>query len=883
MGIVTAANIKLGVSRDKFKRDMELVAADFAKVRAVNRELTDQFRAADRVNREYSKGIGRLSRDLTGMGRTLAVAVSLPLAVLGGVSADSYAQLERLEIGINAIEQSATLSKIAMQELVSVAKLPGLGIKEANQFYLALRNVNFSGEQATRTIKALGNAVALGGGGREQLGSLALQVPQLLAKGKVTQEDVKPIINASPVLSNVIQQLYGTLDTTDIQEKLAAAGKSSRDFVAELIQEVEKLSKVESGFANALENISDASFLFTAELGRAADESLGLTPALDAVTDALSAAAIGLKDADPAMKTFVTGLLAITAVVPLVIVGIGTIQTVLGTPWKAGLAAATRSWQVFTATMVAGSGGILAIGAALGALIYTTHVYIHATDTAINKAELHAKANDRAVESYSGQILKINELVKVAGNEAVAMSERIKAGNALAEVMGDTTGKINAETVANGEATASIESYIKAVKAKSLAQAYAGIYQEKFTEQIKAQTSSAAENITMLDQAVSRFKNFGRFDALDLVERGSDKKAANIKRLNKEMELLANSRDKILNENGLTLDDILDFGNLNATNKGGGKLTKEVIALAKAREDLVESTLREADKLEVENESDGLKRKKRLAQLEYEIALQSKNDEYENVKKPLDEAYFNWLRQRTEVLKNDLAGIDKERFSQLAGDLDKLTGKRDLSGLDGVSDKIYGTSNETVFGDDATAYFNKILDGAVNAKKAGDEMRAADYLINTALKGMEGSFADFDKGKLLEFAADMVVFKSQMNEVMLDFAGNFGAGFSGIIGEIIVGAKGIEDAGSYLLDSLGGLLKELSRMLVIKGIANLIGGNPLGGIQLLSGLGAGLGGGIFGGLAARNQSSNVNVTTNTRLRGSDIYNSGKGVVRLNGF
>ena len=159
----------------------------------------------------------------------------------GEQSTDAALKIDSLRRALIAITGSSREADVQLQRLREIAKLPGLGFEEAVRGAVRLQAVGFSATDAERALKAFGKAIALTGGGPEQLNSITVQLAQLAGKGKVLAQDLKPIIEAAPAVGKALASIFGTVDSEQIQKQLERTGKSAQDFVRQLVGSLEKL------------------------------------------------------------------------------------------------------------------------------------------------------------------------------------------------------------------------------------------------------------------------------------------------------------------------------------------------------------------------------------------------------------------------------------------------------------------------------------------------------------------------------------------------------------------------------------------------------------------------------------------------------------------
>ncbi len=219
-----------------------------------------------------------------------AFVLATSLLAVGGASLRAYAEFDGLSRGLQTVEGSAENAQKRIDGVLSsLAKMPGLGLQEVIKGDIALRNQGFSAGGSARIQAAFGNAIATSGGGKENFNQIIAQLGQMAAKGKVLAEDLKPIITQAPVVAKALRTLFGSVSSEDISKALQAKGQGSREFIQQLVTELEKAEKVTGGFKNELENADDALFQMGAEIGKTIDENTNLTQSLRYTNDMLVA------------------------------------------------------------------------------------------------------------------------------------------------------------------------------------------------------------------------------------------------------------------------------------------------------------------------------------------------------------------------------------------------------------------------------------------------------------------------------------------------------------------------------------------------------------------------------------------------------------------
>jgi tape measure domain-containing protein len=296
-------NDETGKTAQKLGQQADAHVRAFRAIQRASQQTTQQILGVGNALRSVGQGLASL-------GATLTVGLTAPLVGLGVASVDAAVRLDSLKRGLAAIVGSSDEANRQLARLTQIAKLPGIGFEEAIQGSIRLQAVGFSAAEAEKNLREFSNAVALTGGGRDELARVTVQLGQLAAKGKVLSQDLRPIIEAAPAVGRALLQAFGTVNAADIQE----LGLSSKEFLNILTDELTRLPRAAAGAKNSFENFRDEVFRAAAAIGDA------LLPGLIRLVEV----------AGPA----ITGLANIFAALPgplqVVIVGIGALLAALG-------------------------------------------------------------------------------------------------------------------------------------------------------------------------------------------------------------------------------------------------------------------------------------------------------------------------------------------------------------------------------------------------------------------------------------------------------------------------------------------------------------------------------------------------------------------------
>jgi tape measure domain-containing protein len=180
---------------------------------------------------------------------------------------------------------------------------------------------------AEAVIFELGNALAVVGGGREDFNEVIRQLSQLGAVGKVTKENLDPIIERIPQIAAIIKEKFGAEALGDPAKTFEKLGISSQQFIKIITDELAKGERAGNTYKNSWKNIQDAATNAAAEFGktllpiaqRVLDEFL--TPGIEKA----KALATAFRDLPQPTQDWAISLTAVATAAPLVIVALGTL------------------------------------------------------------------------------------------------------------------------------------------------------------------------------------------------------------------------------------------------------------------------------------------------------------------------------------------------------------------------------------------------------------------------------------------------------------------------------------------------------------------------------------------------------------------------------
>lgn len=280
----------------------------------------------DRATKNAVNRIKAFGGEISAAGSSLALGITAPIAAFGAAAIKAGGDIQALKLSLQSLEGSTAGAERRFKELLEVAKLPGLGVKEAIQADLALRGYGLSAERAKEATLAFGNALAAAGRGKADLAETIRQFGQLATSAKLTSENIKPIIERTPQAATILREAFGTANA----EALRDLGVTTQQVVDTLITGLQKVPPVTGGLKNALENFSDSTEQALARVGDALTPFVTrflndfAEPAIQKITDL----ATQFSKLTPQTQNFALAATGLAAGLPLVAVGLGKIVAI---------------------------------------------------------------------------------------------------------------------------------------------------------------------------------------------------------------------------------------------------------------------------------------------------------------------------------------------------------------------------------------------------------------------------------------------------------------------------------------------------------------------------------------------------------------------------
>jgi tape measure domain-containing protein len=176
---------------------------------------------------------------------------------------NAEASFENLLRGLASTSDGSETLRAELAALQEVAKMPGLGFREAIQGATALKGAKLSAQEAREALVAFGNALTNAGKGKAELNDVLLSIQSMISTNQVDMENLKEIATRIP----------GFLELAARVPK-----GNALDWVRGIIKELKTLPQAAESAQDKVDNLADA--LDQKKLGMTGGKAAGIVGAL---------------------------------------------------------------------------------------------------------------------------------------------------------------------------------------------------------------------------------------------------------------------------------------------------------------------------------------------------------------------------------------------------------------------------------------------------------------------------------------------------------------------------------------------------------------------------------------------------------------------------
>lgn len=342
-------------------------------VKNLNLEASKWTQASRNLS-ELSSKMKSYGDTVTEIGKKVSV-LSVAVAGLFGAGVKYNADIETTTKAFETFLGSAEEANRAVNEIKKQSETSPFDTKElikANQYLIATGE---SADDSRKTISALADAIALTGGGNDELNRMASNLQQIKSLGKASSADIKQFGNAGIAIYSMLSETTGK--TTEEIKKMDV---TYEEITKALIQASSQGGRYYNGQAAMTETlngqISKLKKTFQDLIG---ELSKSLIPIIKTITDKLQSIIDWFKNLAPEQKDMITRIgLFVTALGPVLII-VGKLISICGS--IVGVLSHVSSLIAGLTTGTGALGGALTvltgpIGLVIGAVVAATGAFV---------------------------------------------------------------------------------------------------------------------------------------------------------------------------------------------------------------------------------------------------------------------------------------------------------------------------------------------------------------------------------------------------------------------------------------------------------------------------------------------------------------------------
>lgn len=282
-----------------------------ASAEALQRELE----RAEGALRNFERQANRTAARLESTGLKLSAALSAPLGILGGSALRAFARWEQAEVAFTQMLGSAERARRLMEDLSRFAERTPFELSDLVALTQQLMGMGWAADEVLPSLRAIGDAVAAAGGGRDRLQRVVLALSQMRLRGRVAAQEMLQLTEAGIPAWEILAQAIG-VSTAEVQDLVSRGLVPSDKAVRALLAGMESrapgmMAAQAQTLAGRFSNLQDAIGRLLVHLGALLDEGLQLRRVLGAITDAVALMTEVLKSLPRPLRTAVALLVAL--------------------------------------------------------------------------------------------------------------------------------------------------------------------------------------------------------------------------------------------------------------------------------------------------------------------------------------------------------------------------------------------------------------------------------------------------------------------------------------------------------------------------------------------------------------------------------------------
>jgi tape measure domain-containing protein len=313
--------------RDQFSAPARKIAASASTIKQKTESLAKSLPRTAAQFKTLSKSVKESGKAMKDFGAGMAMKVTAPLALLGGVALKQHANLETLGVGFETMLGSADKSKEMMKELVAFTATTPFQLKGVGDSAKQLLAFGVVQKDMIPTLSKLGD---ISSGAGVPLKDMALIFGKAKAKGKMMTEEILQMAERGVPIVEVLSKQFGVTknEIFDMASKSKISFGAMQTAIGTMTDKggifYQSTIKQSETLAGRYSTLQDNVLLTAASLGEVLSESIGLNKILENMSLALTPLSEKIKafaQEHPAVTKMIIAFIAFMAVLaPLIII-----------------------------------------------------------------------------------------------------------------------------------------------------------------------------------------------------------------------------------------------------------------------------------------------------------------------------------------------------------------------------------------------------------------------------------------------------------------------------------------------------------------------------------------------------------------------------------
>ena len=221
------------IAQDKYSRIAKQVRRVTEQTRQKFKGMGSEIAKTSRKITEQTRKINKLRKSATDFGKSLSTKVTLPLTALGGAALVQSAKFENLDVAFETLIGNAAEAEKTVKSLINFTATTPFQMEEVANAGRQLLAFGVESDKVTGVLRQLGDLAA---GTGKPLSEFSLIYGKILAKGKVTGEEMLQLAEKGISLQTILAEKHG-VSSAQISEAVSK-GAVTFDVFREAIEGV---------------------------------------------------------------------------------------------------------------------------------------------------------------------------------------------------------------------------------------------------------------------------------------------------------------------------------------------------------------------------------------------------------------------------------------------------------------------------------------------------------------------------------------------------------------------------------------------------------------------------------------------------------------------